>query len=132
MSEEAPDQPTHRFEGRPSPTVSVSRAPRRKRLVRRLWNTAEQQVVQVENRLKSLGDDPMALEREAKTLAIIARTVRDLVAIDGDTGAQETRDEPQLGPSVLAIEDFRRELALKLEQLRGEGTGSAPSGAALT
>lgn len=116
---------------RPRKSAVTSRAPRRKRLVHRLWKTAEQQVAQVENRLRVLSDDPQALEREAKTLAIIARTVRDLVAIDDETGTTETRDDARLAASPLAIEDFRRELALKLEQLRGEGAGREPSGAAL-
>ena len=60
---------------------------RRRRIVSRLWQTAEKQVDEVENRLAALRDDPQAMEREAKTLAIIARTVRDLVAIDDETGA---------------------------------------------
>ncbi|PPD14966.1 MAG: hypothetical protein CTY25_09260 [Methylobacterium sp.] len=103
---------------------------RRRRIVSRLWQTAEKQVHEVENRLAALREDPHALEREAKTLAIIARTVRDLVAIDEEAGGSrvaEKRNDAGIDPSARAIDQFRRELAERLEQLRvaGEGPGAS-------
>lgn len=106
----------------------------RQRVISQLWRMAERQVSAVEQRLTALSDEPQALEREAKTLGIIARTVRDLIAIDeekaksrsGDKGHADT--EP--GASR-ALDDFRRELAEKLEQLRSERAGVDPAGEAV-
>ncbi len=81
---------------------------------------------EVENRLAALRDDPQAMEREAKTLAIIARTVRDLVAIDDEAGVSrlaENRNESDNAAPARALAEFRRELAERLEQLRHERAG---------
>lgn len=125
--------PMSRFVERANRPKKDHKVPRQ-RVISQLWRMAERQVSAVEQRLMALNDDPQALEREAKTLGIIARTVRDLIAIDeekaksrsGDKGDAET--EP--GASR-AIDDFRRELAEKLEQLRSERAGSGPAGEAV-
>jgi hypothetical protein len=114
---------------------STPRTPARRRVVCRLWNTAEQQVAEIEARLAA-GGDPAALERDAKTFAIIARTVRDLVAIDAEAEAQtqekrrphaakDARATPQANneDSDFAsrdIEEFRAELARRLDALRAQ------------
>lgn len=123
----------------PASKTPASKAPRA-RVVARLWRTAERQVSEIEARLASLDGEPQALEREAKTLAIIAKTVRDLVAIDAEArearncptcteqdrthGARKSRpiqaeDDEDPGPQDL--EGFRAELARRLDQLRSEG-----------
>lgn len=110
----------------------------RKRVVTRLWKAAERQVEEIEARVEALGDDPQALERDAKTLAIIAKTIRDLVAIDIEArpagasrnpkgqaaihGVRE-RDEGGADFGPRDIEGFRAELARRLDQLRREGAG---------
>lgn len=113
----------------------------RKRVVSRLWRTAERQVAEIETRMAGVGDDPLALERDAKTLAIIAKTVRDLVAIDGEAGEQTRSKENKRAhgsknaqPDPKAdggdengprdIEGFRAELARRLDELRREREGS--------
>lgn len=103
--------------------VVARKLPARKRLVARLWVTAEKQVDEIEARLSMLGDDPQALEREAKTLAIIARTVRDLVAIDAETQVNNKAAPQRDDAPARSIDDFRNELALKLDQLRAERGG---------
>ena len=103
--------------------VVARKLPARKRLVARLWVTAEKQVDEIEARLSTLGDDPQALEREAKTLAIIARTVRDLVAIDAETQVNNKAAPQRDDAPARSIDDFRNELALKLDQLRAERGG---------
>lgn len=106
-------------------THSPGRGPARGRIVSKLWRTAERQVREVESRLAQLRDDPAALERDAKTLAIIARTVRDLVAIDDNARAgDEPKESETSGLQRMPIADFRRELAEKLEHLRRDGAGS--------
>lgn len=90
----------------------------RRTLVSRLWRTAERQVADIEARLIEAGGDPATLERDAKTLAVLARTVRDLVAIDAEQkrGAKTDRnDEDRQAPRDL--DAFRHELAEKLAQL---------------
>lgn len=117
----------------PKSSKKVKAVPRQ-RVISQLWRMAERQVGAVEQRLAALNDEPQALEREAKTLGIIARTVRDLIAIDeekarlksGDKGHDDTVPEANR-----AISDFRRELAEKLEQLRIERAGHGAAGEAL-
>lgn len=88
-------------------------------LIARLWRTAERQVAEIETRLGAAGGDPGSLERDAKTLSVLARTVRDLVALDevparaGKT--EETDDEPHA--PLRDLDTFRRELAQKLAEL---------------
>lgn len=116
----------------------------RRRVVSRLWRTAERHVAEIETRIAAIGDDPSALERDAKTLAIIAKTIRDLLAIDCEaiaadrmsrkdqdpdhgakttgTGCQSTGHEAASPPRD--IEDFRAELARRLDQLRRDGAGT--------
>ncbi|MCU0817905.1 MAG: hypothetical protein MUF11_01175 [Beijerinckiaceae bacterium] len=113
-----------------SPTTRRPGITRRRRIVSRLWQTAEKQVDEVESRLAAQREDPQALERDAKTLAIIARTIRDLVAIDDEaiaSKAAEKQNHASLATPARALAEFRRELAERLEQLRlqDEGAGSA-------
>lgn len=108
-------------------------APRRKgtsrsALVARLWRTADRQVGEIETRLIEAGGDPASLERDAKTLAVLARTVRDLVALDQDiktkgkvAPAHDLRDEPR------DFDDFRQRLAAKMAELTEEGAGGGPA-----
>jgi hypothetical protein len=108
----------------------------RQRVVARLWRTAERQVGEVEARLAALEGDPQALEREAKTLAIIARTIRDLVAIDldGKPAKRGRRKEQAQDHGFTSapgddpardIDAFRAELARRLDELRRERGGDA-------
>lgn len=87
-------------------------------LIARLWRTAERQVAEIESRLVAAGGDPASLERDAKTLSVLARTVRDLVALDNDSGqgtrTDKTDDEAEIPRDIDA---FRRELAQKLAEL---------------
>lgn len=118
----------------------------RKRVVTRLWHTAERQVAEIETRMAAVSGDPLALERDAKTLAVIAKTVRDLVALDGEAlslsgrtktkeqapahGSKSAHTDPLLAIEAGAsefgprdIEGFRAELARRLDELRRERTG---------
>lgn len=125
---------THIVEHARSPRPKRISPPARTRVVCQLWRAAEKQVEQVEARLEALGDEPQSLEREAKTLGIIARTVRDLIAIDEEkTKAKcgaKSDGEDTLG-TARALIDFRRELAAKLDQLRAERSGNGTAGNAL-
>ena len=51
-------------------------------LVARMWRTAERQVEEIEDRLKAAGLELAERESNARTLAIVARTLRELAAVD--------------------------------------------------
>lgn len=115
----------------PARRLSSVAPTRRRRLVKRLWQTAERQVEEIDRRLQALRDDPQSLEREAKTLALVARTVRDLVALDSEAAMVpriEEQHDARANPAVMDANAFRRELALKLDQLRGDGAGPGLAG----
>lgn len=104
-------------------TSAEPSAPRfgRRSLVSRLWRTAERQVADIETRLIAAGGDPATLERDAKTLAVLARTVRDLVAIDAEQkrGAKADKADDENAPPN--IDEFRRRISAKLAELSEEG-----------
>lgn len=105
----------------PAPRKPRAPTPARKGLIRRLWRTADRQVSEIETRLVAAGGDAASLERDAKTLAVLARTVRDLVALDAETTRTEKAgqaDAEQEGPRD--FEHFRRDLADTLERLAKE------------
>lgn len=135
---QSPFPPTTRGAGR------TARSPSRRQVIARLWHSAERQVAEIEQRMSRLDDDQQALEREAKTLAIIAKTVRDLVAIDGEAVAMNRSRTKGVDPghgrtasqgiatgegtgSFRDIDSFRDELARRLDELRRERRGEETS-----
>lgn len=107
---------------------------RRRALANRIWRAAEAQVCEIETRLAQLGAQPAEAERDARALAVLARVVRELTALDAATGKagtkkddpaphdpdrDETKDEDARAPYDL--DTFRRELARRLDALRGDG-----------
>jgi hypothetical protein len=79
-------------------------------LIARLWRTAEAQVRDIEERLMRHAQQPDDREKDARTLAVLVKTLRELSALDGADGQPETEDD---GPHD--IEEFRRELARRME-----------------
>lgn len=80
-------------------------------LVKRLWRTAEWQVRDIEERLR-LNQQPDERERDARTLAIIVKTVRELRAL-------RDADEENPAGEELDLDNFRRELARRIDALAG-------------
>jgi hypothetical protein len=116
-----------------APAAAANRrpaAPARKRLIARLWQNAERQVEEIEDRLS--GAEGAALEQSAKALAVLTRAVRDLVAIDQDMRPEGARkaggQDAAIEAPARAYADFRNELAQRLESLLGEQQGAAVSG----
>jgi hypothetical protein len=79
-------------------------------LIKRLWRTAERQVRDIEDRVRLQLQDASERERDARVLAIVVRTLRDLHALDTaeEKASLENDDSGN-------IDDFRRELARKID-----------------
>ena len=101
-------------------------------LVERLWRTADQQVQQIEERLQAAGLEPTEREGNARTLATLVKTLRDLSAFDqahtprGKQAANNDDDDPV----PRNIDEFRRELARRIDALVASRTHGGGSGAA--
>ncbi|MGH6768791.1 MAG: hypothetical protein ACRECO_07200, partial [Xanthobacteraceae bacterium] len=91
----------------------VQRAPAgdRKSFVTRLWRTAERQVRDIEDRLVGKRQQPDERERDTRMLAMLAKTLRELSALDEtNTGLTDDNDD---GPRD--IDEFRRDLARRID-----------------
>jgi hypothetical protein len=105
----------------------VSRASRVD-LVERLWSAAEAQIKAHEARLKGLGPGEAGSEAHAKSLATLARTIKELIemdtaAIEVDRALEDADNPHELEPGT-ALNDLaslREELARRLE---GFGAGA--------
>ena len=101
-------------------------------LVERLWRTADQQVQQIEERLQAAGLEPTEREGNARTLATLVKTLRDLSAVDQahkPRGKQAPKDDND-DPVPRDIDEFRRELARRIDALVASRTHGRGSGAA--
>jgi AcrR family transcriptional regulator len=113
----------------PLPRRNVGRPPARRRLsgdrvalVSRLWRTAEAQVREIEERLALNRQQPDERERDARTLAVLVKTLRELSALDDakdaakrGTAPQANTDDDDAGPRD--IDEFRRELARRMDAI---------------
>lgn len=92
-------------------------------LVTRLWQNAERQVREIENRLKQSALEPAERERDARLLAVLVKTLRELNAIDekkrGKGPADQQDDEPPRD-----LDEFRRELARRMDAFVDSRTGA--------
>lgn len=91
----------------------------RKAVVTRLWRAAQRQLDAHEARLDELPKGAAANESEAKALAVLARTVRELVALDATSPGQEDKSNDELSPAagLRHVAELRKELARRLEIL---------------
>jgi len=102
-------------------------------LVARLWRTAERQVEEVEARMKAAGLGPAEREGNARTLAIVVKTLRELTVLDeAKTPRRPTRgrpapDDDDDDPVPQDIDEFRRELARRIGALVDASTGGEAS-----
>lgn len=110
--------------------------PARGHLLARLWRAAERQLDEIEERLlraalpaeadAAAPPRPAAdAEKDARALAVLARTLRELSALEAD--AKKTREAQAEHDTVRDLDAFRRELARRLDRLREGGTGADPA-----
>ncbi len=110
--------------------TGLALCPERKALVGRAWAAAHQQMDEIENRLKLMGSGKstpdLALWREARSVATLVRTLKDLSRIDDEETARiadrlkaekEGKDGSSSDPTPLEAE-MRERLARRLEGLR--------------
>jgi hypothetical protein len=89
-------------------------------LVRQMWHTAEAQVREIEERLQQNRQAPDERERDARVLAVLAKTLRELAALDqanSDAAARAAlsqSDDADDDPVPRDIDEFRRELARRI------------------
>ena len=101
-------------------------------LVKRLWRTAERQVRDIETRLEDHAQDPEGRERDTRMLAVMVKTLRELHAIDGAHGKGTGKGDAALEPAnddTRDINEFRRDLARKIDQLAAQYSEEGDRGA---
>jgi hypothetical protein len=103
-------------------------------LVARMWRTAELQVEEIEDRLAVAGLAVAERESNARTLAIVAKTLRELAAVDdAEQPGKEKKQAPDHDidddPVPRDIDEFRRELARRINALIDSRTDAGSAGA---
>jgi hypothetical protein len=102
-------------------------------LVTRMWRTAERQVEEIEDRLAVAGLELAERESNARTLAVVAKTLRELAAVDEAETTRKGKKQPSdddIDDDVPRdIDEFRRELARRINALVDSRTGTGGAGA---
>jgi hypothetical protein len=94
----------------------------RKAVVGQLWRAAKRQIDTHEEHLADLPKGTTASEADAKALAVLARTVRELVAIEEPPAARKDKhtDEPSAADDLRHVAQLRQDLARRLEALAAQ------------
>lgn len=106
-------------------------------LVERLWQAAEAQIAAHEARLSGLAPGEAGSEAQAKSLATLARTIKELIemdtaAIEVDRALEDADNPHDIDPDC-ALADLgalREELARRLSGLDGREAGHGSGDAA--
>jgi len=97
-------------------------------LVARLWRTAERQVRDIGDRLALNQQEPGDRERDARMLAVLVKTLRELSTFDETNPMQTDADDDD--PVPQDMDEFRAELARRIEAfVRAETDGEVPGAA---
>jgi hypothetical protein len=103
--------------------------PRRKALIARIWRNAEAQVEKIEARLAQHEFAPKVAERDARALAVLVRTLRELAAFAELRPAanKEPKGQPDDDRPPRDLDELRRELARRMHAFVEERTGAGVS-----
>ena len=107
---------------RAAPKTSVSRLA----LVKRMWRAADAQVREIENRLLSEAPEPIERERDARVLAVLAKTLRELSALEEIKRNKQTVAPADDDTVPRDMDELRRSLSRKLEALVAEQSSALP------
>ncbi|MEN5084410.1 hypothetical protein ABE438_18160 [Bosea sp. TWI1241] len=103
--------------------------PGRRQVIAKLWKAARAQLRAHEAHLAALPAGKAASEADAKTLATLARTVRELVALDAAAGeGGRTDDDASPAGRLARVEALRAELGRRLVGLAAAHTGDPAGG----
>ncbi len=113
----------------PAAKRKPARSGGRKAVIGKLWKAAQTQLEAHEAHLAELPAGTAASEVDAKTLATLARTVRELVALDSAAAGEggKSEDEPSPAEGLRRVEELRSELGRRLAALAAEEAGTAAS-----
>jgi hypothetical protein len=102
----------------------------RRATINRLWRTAAHQVRDIEERLESEGQPPDERERDARMLAILSKTLRELATFDLAYLEKSKKDAPRDDDDAVPadIDDLRRELARRVDLIRQRGSADGGAG----
>ncbi|RYE87939.1 MAG: hypothetical protein EOP19_02865 [Hyphomicrobiales bacterium] len=116
---------------RPAAKRKPARSGGRKAVIGKLWKAAQTQLEAHEAHLAELPAGTAASEVDAKTLATLARTVRELVALDSAAAGEggKSEDDPSPAEGLRRVDELRSELGRRLAALAAEeaGTAGAPA-----
>jgi hypothetical protein len=100
-------------------------------LVTRLWHAAEQQVHEIETRMAAAGLPPADRERDARALAVLVKTLRELALMDHrDEQADTQPKDDGADDDVRDIDEFRRDLARQMDAIIARRTARGAGGTA--
>lgn len=99
----------------------------RRAMIAKLWRTAKRQISEVDARLRVAAQQPSERENDLRKLAMLVKTVRDLAALDeaqADTRRNDAMDPVDDDPVPRDIDEFRRELARRMDAFVERRTGT--------
>jgi len=102
---------------------SPTTAREREKLIARIMRAAERQVQAIEERCEAAGIEPTERDSEARALAVLARTMRELTELDEVNCRRKATDQsrpPNDEPIPRNIDELRESLLRKLEALVAE------------
>ena len=99
----------------------------RRALIGRMMRAAELRMQQIEARLQNAGLDIGEQDKGERALAVLARTVRDLTALDERNRQKSRTEQPDHEPVPRDLDELRRRLSQRLAGLlaRDQGRVSA-------
>jgi hypothetical protein len=100
----------------------------REALIERIWNAATRQVKEIEARIAAAGLEISEQEGNARTLAIVVKTLRELKALEERTPARARKaaDDDDDRSIPRDIDELRRSLARKIDAIIAERGTDAP------
>ncbi len=114
-----------------APALPVAKGRRvpasRKAVVDKLWRAAKRQLAAHEAHLADLPKGAAASESDAKALATLARTVRELLALEATTASQggKAADDADPAAGLRHAAELRGELTRRLARLAEQDAGEA-------
>jgi len=108
-----------------NPSLPRGAVDKRIAMTARLWRAAAAQVREIEQCLRRKEQPAGERERTARAIAVLAKTMRELTLFDERNKAPQVKDD-DAGPRD--IDEFRRELARRMDALVASRAGGGVSG----